>query len=153
MDTLSCSHLLYLLLRVVVSILSSGIEPAGLFWSMVPVKEARKGVRLMKKDVTTPFAINVYVLHGHQLVNSKGSLEGAMCQEVIYRWYMGPGVQRYPVKAGRLRGTLFVPPGWCQLHKAKSQIKAPHTLTLSWCLLDPMSCFKQTLMTVGQIIM
>uniref|UniRef100_A0A6I8S5S8 Bile acid-CoA:amino acid N-acyltransferase n=2 Tax=Xenopus tropicalis TaxID=8364 RepID=A0A6I8S5S8_XENTR len=30
---------------------------------------------------------------------------------IIQRWYVTPGVQRYPVREGRIRGTLFLPPG------------------------------------------
>ena len=84
----------------------------GLFWSMKTVKGARKGSYLQKKDVTTPFPVTVYALNDHQDIYTRESLEGSLSQEVVYRWYMGPGVQRYPVRAGRVRGTLFVPPGW-----------------------------------------
>lgn len=76
----------------------TGVEPMGLFWSMLPEIPHKK---LLKRDVSSPVLIH---LEAHR----DGHL---LARETHQRRFMADGVQRVPVREGRLRGTLFIPPG------------------------------------------
>ncbi|KAM5244790.1 acyl-coenzyme A thioesterase 1-like isoform 1-T2 [Hipposideros larvatus] len=80
----------------------AGLEPMGLLWALEPEKPI---VRLVKRDVQTPFAVELQVLHGHE--PEAGRLLGRAVHE---RVFLPPGVRREPVRAGRVRATLFLPP-------------------------------------------
>uniref|UniRef100_A0A673U2S0 Acyl-CoA thioesterase 6 n=1 Tax=Suricata suricatta TaxID=37032 RepID=A0A673U2S0_SURSU len=81
----------------------TGLEPMGLFWALESEKPL---VRLMKRDVETPFAVELEVLEGHE--PEAGRLLG---RAVLERDFLRPGVRRVPVREGRVRATLFLPPG------------------------------------------
>lgn len=81
----------------------AGLEPMGLFWALEPEKPF---LRLAKRDVQTPFAVELEVLDGHEL-----ETERILSRAVHERDFLGPGVRREPVRAGRVRATLFLPPG------------------------------------------
>ncbi|XP_046935753.1 acyl-coenzyme A thioesterase 6 [Lynx rufus] len=81
----------------------TGLEPMGLLWALEPEKPL---VRLVKWDVQTPFAVELEVLEGHE--PDAGPLLG---RAVLERDFLRPGMRRVPVRAGRVRGTLFLPPG------------------------------------------
>ncbi|XP_068948234.1 acyl-coenzyme A thioesterase 1-like [Petaurus breviceps papuanus] len=81
----------------------SGVEPMGLFWSMKPDKPYW---RLVKRDVQTPFVVNVEVYEGHDPQSTK-----LLAQVVHERSFLRPGVKRIRVREGSVRGTLFLPPG------------------------------------------
>lgn len=81
----------------------AGLEPMGLFWALEPEKPF---LRLAKRDVQTPFAVELEVLDGHEL--ETGKILGRAVHE---RDFLGPGVRREPVRTGRVRATLFLPPG------------------------------------------
>ncbi|XP_040598710.1 dynein light chain 1, axonemal isoform X2 [Mesocricetus auratus] len=81
----------------------SGIEPMGLLWAMEP---ERPFWRLIKRDVQTPFVVELKVLDGHD--SDGGRL---LARAVHERHFMAPGVRRVPVREGRVRATLFLPPG------------------------------------------
>ncbi|XP_070370121.1 acyl-coenzyme A thioesterase 1 isoform X3 [Equus asinus] len=80
----------------------AGLEPMGLLWALEPEKPL---LRLVKRDVQTPFAVQLEVLDGHE--PEAGRLLGRAVHE---RAFLGPGVRREPVRAGRVRATLFLPP-------------------------------------------
>uniref|UniRef100_A0A4X1TMZ7 Acyl-coenzyme A thioesterase 4-like n=1 Tax=Sus scrofa TaxID=9823 RepID=A0A4X1TMZ7_PIG len=80
-----------------------GLEPMGLFWALEPEKPL---LRLVKRDVQTPFAVELEVFDGHE--PEGGRLLGRAVHE---RDFLAPGVRREPVRAGRVRATLFLPPG------------------------------------------
>uniref|UniRef100_A0A8C3YQ11 Uncharacterized protein n=1 Tax=Catagonus wagneri TaxID=51154 RepID=A0A8C3YQ11_9CETA len=61
-------------------------------------------VRLVKRDVQTPFAVELEVFGGHE--PGSGRLLGRAVHE---RDFLPPGVRREPVRAGRVRATLFLP--------------------------------------------
>ncbi|KAK3742756.1 hypothetical protein QZH41_018965, partial [Actinostola sp. cb2023] len=86
-----------------------GVEPMGFIWSLKPEPDQRPGRRLMKRDVTKPYLVDLEVLDGHidQIDNSYAPL----CSLTIERHYMGVGVRRVTVHEGRIWGTLFLPPG------------------------------------------
>ena len=92
-----------------------GIEPMGLLWSMVLADGQRRGSRLVKKDVQTPYKVNIAVRDGHVTCKSPQEVtlqsEELLAVTQIERWYMKPGVRRIPVRDGRVRGMLFLPPG------------------------------------------
>ncbi|KAL9979733.1 hypothetical protein ACROYT_G017440 [Oculina patagonica] len=87
----------------------SGVSPMGLLWSMKPAPGQRKGIRLMKSDVTKPYNIVLNCFDGHVTPN-ESSLQ-PLSSEAFQKWYMADGVKRIPVREGRIRGTLFIPPG------------------------------------------
>nr|XP_012596934.1 acyl-coenzyme A thioesterase 1-like [Microcebus murinus] len=80
----------------------AGLEPMGLLWALEPEKPFW---RLLKRDVRTPFAVELEVLDGHG--PEAGRLLGGAVHE---RDFLPPGVRREPVRAGRVRATLFLPP-------------------------------------------
>ena len=92
----------------------------GLLWSMKLAQGERKGGRLMKKDVTKPFRVQLSVHPDHVKVDDKDiymySSSKILAQTTLKRSYLAHDVQRVPVKAGRVRGMLFLPPGTFHLH-------------------------------------
>ena len=87
----------------------SGVSPMGLLWSMKPAPGQRKGIRLMKSDVTKPYNIVLNSFDDH--VTPKESSLQPLSSVTFQKWYMAEGVKRIPVREGRIRGTLFIPPG------------------------------------------
>ncbi|XP_040831636.1 peroxisomal succinyl-coenzyme A thioesterase-like [Ochotona curzoniae] len=81
----------------------AGLEPMGLFWAMEP---DRRLWRLIKRDVQTPFVVELEVLDGHD-----PEPERVLTRAVLERHFLPPGVRREAVRAGRVRATLFLPPG------------------------------------------
>ncbi|XP_068822774.1 acyl-coenzyme A thioesterase 6-like [Capricornis sumatraensis] len=81
----------------------AGLEPMGLFWALEPEEPL---TRLVKLDVQTPFAVELEVLDGHE-----PEAQRLLGRTVHERDFLAPGVRREPVRAGRVRGTLFLPPG------------------------------------------
>ncbi|GAB1297616.1 Acyl-coenzyme A thioesterase 6 [Apodemus speciosus] len=81
----------------------TGLEPMGLLWAMVP---DRPFWRLVKRDVQTPFVVELEVLDGHEPDGGR-----QLAHAVHERHFMAPGVRRVPVREGRVRATLFLPPG------------------------------------------
>ncbi|XP_060118456.1 acyl-coenzyme A thioesterase 1-like [Heteronotia binoei] len=77
----------------------SGLEPMGLLWSMKPTDPLR---RLVKRDVQSPFRLEVEVL---------GSHSKCLAKEAHERAFLRDGVKRIQVREGRIRATLFLPPG------------------------------------------
>ena len=87
----------------------SGVSPMGLLWSMKPAPGQRKGIRLMKSDVTKPYNIVLNCFNDHVIPN-ESSLQ-PLSRVTFEKWYMAEGVKRIPVREGRIRGALFIPPG------------------------------------------
>ena len=87
----------------------SGVSPVGLLWSMKPAPGQRKGIRLMKSDVTKPYNIVLNCFDNH-VTPSVSSLK-LLARVTFQKWYIAEGVKRIPVREGRIRGTLFIPPG------------------------------------------
>uniref|UniRef100_K7FSA7 Acyl-coenzyme A thioesterase 1 n=1 Tax=Pelodiscus sinensis TaxID=13735 RepID=K7FSA7_PELSI len=81
----------------------SGLEPMGLLWSLQPQKPFR---RLVKRDVQSPFCLELEVFEGHGPLPSRLLARGAH-----ERGFLRDGVRRIPVREGRIRATLFLPPG------------------------------------------
>lgn len=78
----------------------TGVEPMGLFWSLAPETPHSK---LTKKDVLSPTFVEIQVLN-----EETGDV---LASETNERGFMIEGMKRIPVKEGRIRGVLFVPPG------------------------------------------
>lgn len=76
----------------------TGVEPMGLFWSLLPEKRHNK---ILKKTVETPLEVEISAVSGDKVLAS----------EISYREFMPEGMKRIPVTKGRLRGVLFIPPG------------------------------------------
>ncbi|XP_006116714.2 acyl-coenzyme A amino acid N-acyltransferase 2-like isoform X1 [Pelodiscus sinensis] len=83
-----------------------GVWPMGLFWFLKPEKLF---YRLMKRDVSCPFRFQLNLFDSFQLQPSDKIPPLATC--IVERWYVRPGVERVPIKEGRVRGALFLPPG------------------------------------------
>ncbi|XP_067895592.1 acyl-coenzyme A thioesterase 1-like [Heterodontus francisci] len=85
----------------------TGTEPMGLFWSLSP---RTPFTRLVKRDVATyPLSVHIEVFDGHGTLEQLP--EQPLAVAVNERWFMKEGVTRIPVREGRVRGVLFVPPG------------------------------------------
>lgn len=81
----------------------SGLEPMGLLWALQPQKPFW---RLVKRNVQSPFLLQLEVLEGH------GDPPGRLLAEAQHeRAFLRDGVRRVPVREGRVRATLFLPPG------------------------------------------
>ncbi|NXV72309.1 BAAT acyltransferase, partial [Atlantisia rogersi] len=84
----------------------SGVWPMGLFWFLQPDTLFR---RLVKRDVAgSPFIVRLEVYDGLHIVTMPQDQPLASCE--AERWYMAPGMQRVPIREGRVRGALFLPP-------------------------------------------
>lgn len=97
-----------------------GLEPMGLFWALEPEKPL---LRLVKRDVQTPFAVELEVFDGHE-----PEAERLLGRAVHERDFLPPGVRREPVRAGRVRATLFLPPGEPRTNITVRQGVAPNIL-------------------------
>ncbi|XP_041637005.1 bile acid-CoA:amino acid N-acyltransferase-like [Cheilinus undulatus] len=86
-----------------------GKEPMGLLWSMNPEPGSRPGLRLRKKEVTSPMLVHISVYSGH--INEGFRKQPPLSSVLTERWYMAPGVQRIEIKDRGVRGTLFIPSG------------------------------------------
>lgn len=85
----------------------AGVWPMGLFWFLKPEKLFQ---RLIKKDVMgSPFQVRIDLFDSFLLMPQVQAEPVASC--TVERWYVTPGTQRIPIKEGRVRGTLFLPPG------------------------------------------
>ncbi|KAH0621094.1 hypothetical protein JD844_022121 [Phrynosoma platyrhinos] len=84
-----------------------GVWPMGLFSSLKPNKMHH---RLMKRDVMgSPFHIQISLYDAYKVMPSSMDVPLKRC--TVERWYVAPGVERFQIKTGRVRGALFVPPG------------------------------------------
>ncbi|XP_055293373.1 peroxisomal succinyl-coenzyme A thioesterase-like isoform X2 [Moschus berezovskii] len=81
----------------------AGLEPMGLFWALEPEKPFW---RFLKRDVQTPFLVELEVLDGHE-----PEAQRLLARVVHERDFLAPGVRRELASAGRVRATLFLPPG------------------------------------------
>ncbi|KAL4617086.1 acyl-coenzyme A thioesterase 1-like [Arapaima gigas] len=79
----------------------AGVEPMGLFWSM---KADTPHTKLWKKDALGSCAVDIEVFPA---CGGDRALAGVTNE----RAFMVEGARRLPIKLGRIRGTLFVPPG------------------------------------------
>lgn len=85
----------------------TGVCPMGLFWSLKPEKMFH---RLIKRDVTgSPFHIQISLFGSFILMPSATDAPLATCS--IERWFVAPGVERFQIKEGQVRGALFLPQG------------------------------------------
>ena len=82
----------------------------GLFWSLEPCSGQGQGIRLVKKDVTSPMEITIQAIR-ESSKNKMGSTADVLAEDKLERFYMKPGVKRIPVKEGKFRGTVFIPEG------------------------------------------
>nr|XP_033807439.1 HEAT repeat-containing protein 4 isoform X2 [Geotrypetes seraphini] len=80
----------------------SGVEPMGWLWALTPSKPFK---RLVKRDVLSPFCLQLEVFEGH---GAPGKL---LCKGTNERSFLREGASRIPVREGRVRATLFLPPG------------------------------------------
>ena len=99
-----------------------GVEPMGLLWSMKLAPGQRKGIRLIKRDVTKPFEVELKCFGDH--ISPNEGLQQPLSSVTFERWYMEDGVKRIVLKDQGFHGTLFIPPGdgpfpgeWCKLVK------------------------------------
>ncbi|MES9883692.1 MAG: acyl-CoA thioesterase/BAAT N-terminal domain-containing protein [Sedimenticola sp.] len=88
----------------------AGVDGMGLIWSIHSGGGRGNGMRLVKKDVTSPMVYNLKLFNG--VIEDTASVEGQHITETtVDRCYMRDGVRRIPVKDGKLRGTIFIPEG------------------------------------------
>ena len=79
---------------------------------MVPAPGQQEGIRIMKKNVETPFKTKVYTYDGEVSLDDlhSGNATPLNVSE-IDRWYLGQGVSSKIVRDGSIRGKLFLPGG------------------------------------------
>ena len=103
---------------ITIAILFIDTDSMGLFWSMRPEPSQPITIRLMKRDVTTPYLVSLTVLDGHlpweQLFDQSCQ---PLAETTIKRTYMAENVRREEVREGNVRGALFIPPGkYCTIY-------------------------------------
>lgn len=101
-----------------------GVEPMGLLWALqskTPYK------RLAKRNVLTPLCVDLEVYEGH------GDMSRLLGKCTHERWFLGEGVKRISVREGRLRATLFLPPGEFEFHSGFPDV-ADSTYYAPWSL-------------------
>lgn len=76
----------------------TGVEPMGLFWAL---KADVVDCKFTHTDVTRPALVDIEVVSNDKVI-------ATVTNE---RHCLTDGVRRIPVKEGRIRGTLFIPPG------------------------------------------
>ncbi|XP_042860645.1 acyl-coenzyme A thioesterase 1-like isoform X3 [Penaeus japonicus] len=91
----------------------ASLFPMGLIGTLHPAPSEYKFTRFFKRDVVNPNILELSVYDGHLTEEEVCAPE---CQKPLAstqheRHYMGPGVQRIPVRYGKVRGTLFLPAG------------------------------------------
>ncbi|OCT68568.1 acyl-coenzyme A thioesterase 1 [Xenopus laevis] len=80
----------------------TGLEPEGPLWALQPKSPFR---RFLRKDVQSPIQLKLSLYQDHEPL---GPLLATATQE---RGFIGEGVSRIPVREGKVRGSLFLPPG------------------------------------------
>lgn len=85
-----------------------GVFPAGLLTTLAPAPHEFQSHRLFRRNTSLPWKIQVSVLNAHQPPGTKAEV---MAKVEMERLLMGPGVRRLPVREGRVRGALYLPPG------------------------------------------
>uniref|UniRef100_A0A3Q4GYZ3 Acyl-CoA thioesterase 19 n=1 Tax=Neolamprologus brichardi TaxID=32507 RepID=A0A3Q4GYZ3_NEOBR len=85
------------------------VSPMGLFWALEPALGSREVLRLRKRNVETPYIVNISLLEGHTSPSEGQSTE--LAAVTVERWYMAPGVRRIEIRQNKIVGTLFLPPG------------------------------------------
>lgn len=90
-----------------------GIYPMGLIGSLSSAPDKSKYTRFFKRDVENPSIVNLSVHNGHLATKElcSSDTKEPLASITHLRHYMAPGVQRIPVRTGRVRGCLFLPPG------------------------------------------
>lgn len=90
----------------------SGLEPMGLLWALQPQKPFW---RLVKRDVRTPLLLQLEVFEGH------GDPPGQLLAQAQHeRVFLRDGARRDSVREGKIRATLFLPPGEYRPYQAPS---------------------------------
>lgn len=97
----------------------TGVEPMGLFWAL---KADVVDCKFTHTDVTRPALVDIEVVSNDKVI-------ATVTNE---RHCLTDGVRRIPVKEGRIRGTLFMPPG-----QLWSCIKALHPYSSPYRQLKP----------------
>ena len=86
----------------------------GLFWSLKPAPKQKRGLRLLKRNSQQPLVVQLTVLSGHwtaELDFSNHPSSTTLAAKTIYRTYLAPGVTAFDIRAGKIRGRLYLPPG------------------------------------------
>ena len=87
----------------------------GMLWSMKAASGQKKGLRLVKRDITQPIVVDVFLLRGHVEVAGKKDVDKdgdiILSKTTVYRRYLAKGVTAFNVNAGGVKGMLFVPSG------------------------------------------
>ena len=87
-----------------------GTDGMGLLWSMVRSTDSRKGSRLSKKHVDSPYVVQLAAMNEFiRDITRWSDVTSALCRYQLQRWYLASDTERIKVSSGRLRGTLFVP--------------------------------------------
>lgn len=86
----------------------SGVFAMGLLASLSPAPHVDPSARLYRRNTRLPCKIRVSVMNGHQPLATQAE---RMAEVVLERHLMAPGVRRIPIHQGRVRGTLYLPPG------------------------------------------
>ncbi|XP_064095117.1 bile acid-CoA:amino acid N-acyltransferase-like isoform X3 [Macrobrachium nipponense] len=86
-----------------------GVFPAGLLSTLSTLPTEKKYHRLFRRNPLIPWKITVSVHDGHADLSAEP--ETTLASVELERHLTAPGVQRIEVRHGRVRGSLYLPPG------------------------------------------
>ncbi|KAK7477483.1 hypothetical protein BaRGS_00031307 [Batillaria attramentaria] len=92
----------------------TGVDPMGLFSSMQPSPAGPRNIRMVLKNVDNPCLYTLSVYSGHLTLSdlhTSHMTHPPLSVTTIPRLAKALDVRRVPVREGRVRGTLFLPPG------------------------------------------
>ncbi|CAL4116917.1 unnamed protein product, partial [Meganyctiphanes norvegica] len=91
----------------------NGLFPMGLIGCLKPAPHEYKYTRFFKRDVEKPNIVDVSVYSEHldDTALYSENVDAPLASLTHQRHYMAPGVQKIPVRYGKVRGSLFLPPG------------------------------------------
>lgn len=92
----------------------TGVEPMGLFWSLVPSPSGLQNIRMVVRNGDEPIFYKLSVYLGHIFLQDLVSPDMKLTpihSTTVERWKKSADVQRITVRAGNVRGTLFLPAG------------------------------------------
>ncbi|KAK7086945.1 hypothetical protein SK128_004859 [Halocaridina rubra] len=85
-----------------------GVFPAGLLATLSSTPLEKRNVRLYRRDPLTPWKVKLSITAGHTVVTEQSK---SLAEIEMERHLVTPGVQRIPIRTGRVRGALYIPPG------------------------------------------
>ena len=97
------------------TIVVTGIDEMGLFWSLSPNPHKNHNVRMVTRNGDDPVLYHLSIYRGHlsisDITDTYANSRHHLVSTTLSRKKKSNDVLRIPIKAGNIRGTLFIPNG------------------------------------------